>query len=106
MQRTALSKQRNKHLQTTLIEAAEIAPRYSPTTALLNDREKQRGNANRVMLSTLSLIGFETGGRTHACERLYLRHNVMCPLSLTSVRSWTDACASFSRALSKLGVLP
>jgi hypothetical protein len=33
-QRTPLSKQRNKRLQTTLIEAAKIAPRYSPTLAV------------------------------------------------------------------------
>jgi len=32
VQRTPLSK-RNKHLQTTLIEAAKMAPRYSPTLA-------------------------------------------------------------------------
>jgi transposase len=50
-QRTPLSKQRNKHLQTTLIEAAKMAPRYSPTLALLYDREKQRGNANRATLA-------------------------------------------------------
>ena len=36
-QRTPISKQRNKHLQTTLIEAAKMAPRYSPTLALLYD---------------------------------------------------------------------
>jgi len=30
VQRTPLSKQRNKHLQTTLIEAAKMARRYSP----------------------------------------------------------------------------
>jgi transposase len=29
VQRTPLSKQRNKHLQTTLIEAAKMAPRNS-----------------------------------------------------------------------------
>src|SRR5579863_4020622 len=46
VQRTPLSKQRNKHLQTTLIEAAKMAPRYSPTLALLYDRERQKGNAN------------------------------------------------------------
>jgi transposase len=50
-QRTPLSKQRNKHLQTTLIEAAKMAPRYSPTLALLYDREKQKGNANRATLA-------------------------------------------------------
>lgn len=51
VQRTPLSKQRNKHLQTTLIEAAKMAPRYSPTLALLYDREKQRGHANRATLA-------------------------------------------------------
>jgi transposase len=50
-QRTPLSKQRNKHLQTTLIEAAKMAPRYSPTLALLYDTEKQKGNANRATLA-------------------------------------------------------
>jgi transposase len=51
VQRTPLSKQRNKHLQTTLIEAAKMAPRYSPELALLYDREKQKGNANRATLA-------------------------------------------------------
>jgi len=46
-----LPKQRNKHLQTTLIEAAKMAPRYSPDLAMLYDREKQRGNANRATLA-------------------------------------------------------
>src|ERR1700687_6020456 len=51
VQRTPLSKPRNKHLQTTLIEAAKMAPRYSPTLAMLYDREKQKGNANRATLA-------------------------------------------------------
>jgi transposase len=33
VQRTRLSKQRNKHLQTTLIEAAKMVPRYSSDLA-------------------------------------------------------------------------
>jgi transposase len=49
--RTPLSKQRNKHLQTTLIEAAKMAPRISPDLAALYDREKQKGNANRATLA-------------------------------------------------------
>jgi transposase len=61
VQRTPLSKQRNKHLQTTLIEAAKMAPRYSPTLALLYDREKQRGNANRATLTV-------DRGQTHFLE--------------------------------------
>jgi hypothetical protein len=39
VQRTPLSKQRNKHLQTTLIEAAKMAPRNSPNLALVYERE-------------------------------------------------------------------
>jgi transposase len=50
VQRTPLSKQRNKHLQTTLIEAARMAPRNSPELAMLYDKEKQKGNANRATL--------------------------------------------------------
>jgi len=51
VQRTPLSKQRNKHLQVALIEAAKMAPRYSPTLALLYDKERQKGNANRATLA-------------------------------------------------------
>jgi transposase len=51
IQRTPLSKQRNKHLQTTLIEAAKMAPRNSPELAMLYDKEKQKGNANRATLA-------------------------------------------------------
>jgi transposase len=51
VQRTPLSKQRNKHLQTTLIEAPKMAPRYSPDLAMLYDREKQNGNASRATLA-------------------------------------------------------
>jgi hypothetical protein len=38
-------------LQTTLIEAAKMASRYSPTLAMLYDQEKQKGNANRATLA-------------------------------------------------------
>src|SRR5260370_594530 len=51
VQRTPLSTQRNKHLQTTLIEAAKMAPRNSADLAMLYDKEKQKGNANRATLA-------------------------------------------------------
>jgi transposase len=51
VQRTPLSKQRNKHLQTTLIEAAKMAPRNSPELAMLYAKEEQKGNANRATLA-------------------------------------------------------
>jgi hypothetical protein len=43
-----LSKQRNRHLQTIVIEAAKMAPRHSPALAMIYDREKQTENANRA----------------------------------------------------------
>jgi transposase len=69
VQRTPLSKQRNKHLQTTLIEAAKMAPRYSPELALLYDRERQKGNANRATLAVARklvayLMAVDRGQRT------------------------------------------
>jgi len=51
IKRTPLSKQRNKHLQSVLIEAAKLAPRRSPELALVYDQEKQKGNANRATLA-------------------------------------------------------
>jgi len=51
VQHTPISKQRNKHLQTTLIEAANMAPRYSPDLAALYDLEKRKGHANRATLT-------------------------------------------------------
>jgi transposase len=49
--RTPLSKQRNKHLQTVLIEAAKMAPRNSSELAMVYEQEKQKGNANRATLA-------------------------------------------------------
>jgi transposase len=51
VKRTPISKQRNKHLQCVLVEAAKMAPRLSPELALLYDRAKQKGNANRATLA-------------------------------------------------------
>jgi transposase len=34
-----------------LIEAAKLAPRNSPELAMLYDKEKQKGNANRATLA-------------------------------------------------------
>jgi transposase len=46
-----LSKQRNKHLQTVLIEAAKMAPRNSPELAMVYEPAKQKGHANRATLA-------------------------------------------------------
>jgi transposase len=50
-QRGPISKQRNKHLQTMLIEAAKLAPRYNPQLAAVQERELGRGNRNRATLA-------------------------------------------------------
>jgi transposase len=49
--RGPISKQRNKHLQTILIEAAKLAPRHNPQLAAVHQRELLRGNKNRATLA-------------------------------------------------------
>ncbi len=50
-QRGPISKQRNAHLQTVLIEAAKLAPRWNPPLAAVHARELARGNRNRATLA-------------------------------------------------------
>ncbi len=50
-QRGPISKQRNKHLQTILIETAKLAPRRNPQLAVVHERELQRGNRNQATLA-------------------------------------------------------
>ena len=49
--RGPISKQRNKHLQCMLIEAAKLAPRWNPELAAVHERECGRGNRNRATLA-------------------------------------------------------
>src|SRR5215831_8154535 len=50
-QRGPISKQRNAHLQTVLIEAAKLAPRWNPQLAALHDKKIQSGSdRNRATL--------------------------------------------------------
>jgi transposase len=50
-QRGPISKQRNHWLQTALIEAAKLAPRWNPQLAGLHARELERGHRNRATLA-------------------------------------------------------
>lgn len=50
-QRGPISKQRNHWLQTTLIEAAKLAPRWNEQLAVLHARELERGHRNRATLA-------------------------------------------------------
>src|SRR5271170_4463937 len=49
-QRGPISKQRNAWLQTVLIEAAKLAPRWNPQLATLHARELELGHPNRATL--------------------------------------------------------
>jgi transposase len=54
--RTPISKQRNKHIQSVLVEAAKLAPRQDPDLALVYERERQKGNTNRATLAVARKI--------------------------------------------------
>src|ERR1700741_4655010 len=49
--RMPISKQRNKHIQRVLIEAAKLATREPPELAMIRARELERGNPNRATLA-------------------------------------------------------
>lgn len=49
--RGPLSKQRNRFLQSVLVEAAKLACRYNPLLKAVHDRELQRGHRNRATLA-------------------------------------------------------
>ena len=50
-QRGPISKKRNKNLQTILVEAAKLAPRWNPQLAAVHQRELGKGNRNRATLA-------------------------------------------------------
>jgi transposase len=57
--RGPLSKQRNRNLQTVLIEAAKLAPRYNQDLAEVYLRELAKGNRNRATLAVArKLVGY------------------------------------------------
>jgi len=51
VKRTPISKQRNKHLQTVLIEAAKLGPRLHADLALIHTKELEKGDHNRATLA-------------------------------------------------------
>jgi len=50
-QRGPISKKRNKHLQTMLIEAAKLAPRWNPQLAAIHEKELKNGHRNLATLA-------------------------------------------------------
>ena len=56
-QRGPLSKQRNKHLQSMLIEAAKLAPRHNETLRQVCEHEFARGPRNRATVAVARKLG-------------------------------------------------
>ena len=69
--RAPLSKQRNPHLQTMLIEAAKLAPRWNPQLAQVHADALERGhNRNRATLAVARklvayLMAVDTSGENY-----------------------------------------
>ena len=49
--RGPISKKRNKHLQTVLVEAAKLSPRWNPHLAQIHQKELAKGNRNKATLA-------------------------------------------------------
>jgi transposase len=66
--RTPLSKQRNKHIQHVLVEAAKLAPRQNHELALVYEKEKQKGNGNRATLAVARKMVVSARGGSRAAR--------------------------------------
>src|SRR5271165_712895 len=73
--RMPISKQRNRHLQTVLLEAAHLAPRLNPELAVLYEREAARSNRNQAAIAVARklaayLVAIDRG------QRSFVKHEV------------------------------
>ena len=74
--REPLSKQRNKRLQTILVEAAKLAPRWNPQLAAVYDRERAKGAdpipTDTPMIPNIPFHGAARGGEQVDFSRVLL----------------------------------
>jgi hypothetical protein len=85
-----ISKQRNKHIQQTLVEAAKLAPQYRHELALVYERERQRGNKNRAALAVArKMVAYML-----AVER---RKRTSCPPSNLQAPQQRKTCQSMKK---------
>ena len=73
--RMPISKQRNRHLQTVLLEAAHLAPRLNPGLAVLYEREAARSNRNQAAIAVARklaayLLAIDRGERAFATREV------------------------------------
>lgn len=84
-QRAPISKQRNQWLQTALIEAAKLAPRWNPQLAALHARELERGHRNRATLAVARklaayLLAVDKSGQPFQLRALRAQDQTALPL--------------------------
>ena len=68
IKRTPLSKQRNKHLQCVLVEAAKMAPRNSPALAMIRSGKAERQRQSRHPRGGTEAGSVLDGGRSPSRE--------------------------------------
>ena len=59
--RMPVSKQRNRHLQTVLLEAAHLAPDSNPELAVLYEREAAHSNRNQAAITVARKLYLPSG---------------------------------------------
>src|SRR6202050_1289749 len=75
--RGPLSKQRNRHLQTVLIEASKIRGMYHQKLREVHDQAAQKGHANRATLAVArKLVAYLLGRRSRLFRRVHGRLRV------------------------------
>jgi transposase len=75
--RGPISKKRNKHLQTIVVEAAKLAPRWNPQLAQVHQKELAKGNRNRATLAVArKLVAYMLAVDKNKCL-FKLRENAM-----------------------------
>src|ERR1035438_7616358 len=85
-QRGPISKQRNAHLQTVLIEAAKLAPRWNKPLAELHERELKRGDLSLDAVAALQPSPV-SAANNHALAIFQSRLTVSGEISMTSAVS-------------------
>jgi transposase len=76
--RMPISKQRNRHLQTVLLEAAHLAPRLNPELAVLYEREAAQSNRNQATIAVARklaayLLAIDRGERAFVTHQVHSR---------------------------------
>ncbi len=85
--RGPLSKKRNSHLQSVLVEAAKLAPRFNDQLGAVHERELKHGNRNRATLAVARklvayLLAVDRSGR--AFEPLVAAEPVAASVTIES----------------------